>query len=284
VAWKPRSVAEQRRDDRAEWGLPINYSLTDEATLAASRLDHVGMALPPRKIKTSESVAQDIVRDIVAKRLRVGDRLPAENDMLDLYGVSRGSLREALRLLEVQGFITLRRGPGGGPVLNAVDPGNLGRTAALYFHLAGATYNELLDVYVPLSAQLAVDVARLEDRCRVTSALKPFVEGLGAETERLRFMRVNNGFHAVLAELAHNRVFTLLLQAVGHIWVSHILLDLNPTALRHNIVDAHQEIARAISAGHSVKSGRLMREHDDEVIAYCRDHWPDRLTELVEWR
>lgn len=279
-----RSSDDQHPASDTSGGLPINYSLTDEATLAASQLDHDGLALPPRKMKTSESVAQNIVHDIVAKRLHVGDRLPAESEMLELYRVSRGSLREALRLLEVQGFITLRRGPGGGPILNAVDPVNLGRTAALYFHLAGATYDELLDVYVLLSAQLAVDVARLSDRQRVARALEPFVQGIGDETERLRFMRANNGFHAVLAELAHNRVFTLILQAIGHIWVSHVLLDLNPTSLGQNIVHAHQEIAKAIAAGHFVKAGRLMREHDEEVIAYCRTHWPERLRELVEWR
>jgi hypothetical protein len=61
-----------------------------------------------RRLKTSESVARDIVHDIVSGGLRTGDRLAPEAAMLDQYGVSRESLREALRLLEAQGLITIR--------------------------------------------------------------------------------------------------------------------------------------------------------------------------------
>jgi DNA-binding FadR family transcriptional regulator len=57
--------------------------------------------------------------------------------MIRHYGVSRESLREGLRLLEVQGLITLRRGPGGGPVVGHIDPATLGRTSTLYYHVAG---------------------------------------------------------------------------------------------------------------------------------------------------
>ena len=93
-----------------------------------------------RPLKASESVARDIVDDIVVERLDEGDNLPAETAMLQQYGVSRETLREALRLLEVQGLISIRRGPGGGPIVGVVDPANLGRVSTLYYHLAGATY------------------------------------------------------------------------------------------------------------------------------------------------
>src|SRR6478736_6338216 len=61
-----------------------------------------------RQLKTSESVA----RDIVEQGLVTGDSLPSEAVMLEEHGVSRESLREALRLLEVQGLLSIRRGPG----------------------------------------------------------------------------------------------------------------------------------------------------------------------------
>ena len=60
--------------------------------------------------------------------------------MVEQYGVSRASLREALRLLEVQGLISLKPGPGGGRWSARSSRRNLARTAALYFHLGGATY------------------------------------------------------------------------------------------------------------------------------------------------
>src|SRR3954452_15685314 len=66
-----------------------------------------------RSMKTSERVAMDVVRDIVEQRLQPGDRLAGEAAMLDRYGPSRASVREALRLLEVQGLISLKPGPRG---------------------------------------------------------------------------------------------------------------------------------------------------------------------------
>src|SRR3954467_7900285 len=111
-----------------------------------------------RHLKTSESVARDIVHDIVEQELETGDSLPSEAVMLEHYGVSRESLREALRLLEVQGLISIRRGPGGGPIVGTVDPANLGRVSTLFFYMAGATYAELFEAWVlsePIIAQLA---------------------------------------------------------------------------------------------------------------------------------
>src|ERR1700757_3584335 len=105
-------------------------SIEDRVRRPSSRL---------RSVKRSEVLAREIVEEIVAGGLEPGDGLPAEGGMLDHYEGGGGSLREALRLLESQGRVTLKSGPGGGPVVGEVDAANLGRTASLYFRLAGAT-------------------------------------------------------------------------------------------------------------------------------------------------
>jgi len=76
----------------------------------------------PRPVwKTSEVVAFAVARDIAEHGLRSGDRLPLEAEMVEQYHVSRESLREALRLLEAQGIVSIRRGPGGGPVVGTAS-------------------------------------------------------------------------------------------------------------------------------------------------------------------
>ena len=77
-------------------------------------------------------------------------------------------------MLEVQGLITIRRGPGGGPSVGHVDPANLGRISTLYYHLAGGTYAELFEAWVVTEAILAERAARNDDRPSCTDAMAPF--------------------------------------------------------------------------------------------------------------
>src|SRR5512134_2349996 len=132
-----------------------------------------------RPLKTSETVARDIVHYVVAGGLGNGDSLPSEARMLEQYGVSRESLREGLRLLEVQGLITIRRGPGGGPSVGQVDPANLGRVSTLFYQLAGGTYAELFEAWTITEPILAELAARNEDRETVRRAMAPFVAPAG---------------------------------------------------------------------------------------------------------
>ena len=68
------------------------------------------------------------VQDISERGLAAGDMLASEAEMQAQYGVARASLREALRILEVHGIITLRPGSNGGPVVCEVGPTEFGRT------------------------------------------------------------------------------------------------------------------------------------------------------------
>jgi GntR family transcriptional repressor for pyruvate dehydrogenase complex len=111
-----------------------------------------------RNIKTSERVAAAIVGLVLEQGLQAGDRLPNETEMIDQFRVGRGSLREALRILETYGLISLRSGPGGGPVILNVSPEDVSRSFSLYLNLSGATIHELADarkVIDPLMARLA---------------------------------------------------------------------------------------------------------------------------------
>ena len=119
---------------------------------------------PRRPAKTAETVAAAIVRDIVSRNLSPGDTLPSEAAMLAHYRVSRASLREALRLLEVQELIRLKPGPGGGPIVTSVDPRNLAKMTTLYLHLGGATYRELFEAVLVMSPISAERAARHSDR------------------------------------------------------------------------------------------------------------------------
>lgn len=275
-----RRAAKSSRPPRA--GLPIRFSYLsqEENVLEDPAVPPEG----PRQLKMSEVVAQRIVADIVDDHLRVGDRLPPEGEMLQQYGVSRESLREGLRLLEVQGLIALKRGPGGGPVVTSVDPRNLARTSTLYFHLAGANYNELFDAWLLFEPPVVRHVAETVDRATKKAALAPFLPDYEPDIERDRFVSRSSGFHAAIANLGGNRVLILILQSLAHIVIEHIVRDLDPRTERHEISDDHVEIARAVIDGRGTRAQRLMSEHIEHLVTYYRSQFPDKVDEYVQWR
>lgn len=237
-----------------------------------------------RGMKTSEVVALDIVRDIVARNLKPGDKLPLEADLLRQYRVSRSSLREALRLLEVQGLITIRPGPGGGTVVGRAQPVNLGRTLALHMHLLGATYDELLDTWETTEALLAERAARNPDRERVRKLLSPFLDKDSPSHHPVHSIGEGLEFHDRIGELAENRVLSFLLLIAGTMVAEHIITTVERGALEDHIVHDHALIAEAIIAGNPKKAYQAMWNHTHHVAEYFREYWPRKVGEKIQWR
>ncbi|GAA2454507.1 transcriptional regulator GlcC [Actinomadura vinacea] len=254
------------------------------ATVALSRgcMDIAVGDAATRRLKTSETVARDIVHDMVEEGLRTGDRMPSETAMLERYGVSRESLREGLRLLEVQGLITIRRGPGGGPVVGQIDPANLGRTATLYYHLAGATYHELFDAWVLMDSMLAELAARNADRATARKALEPFLEATATrDDDPTAFFEAHAHFHSAIAGLAGNRVLELTFQTPGLIVSHHVMVTADPRDLAEVLDHDHAMVAKAIMSGHPRKAGNEMAAHIRNVTGYYRNQNMDG---LIDWR
>ena len=242
------------------------------------------MLRPP---KTAEVVARDLVRDIVAQGLQTGDALPHEASMLEHYGVSRESLREGLRLLEVQGLISIRRGPGGGPSVGRVDPAHLGRIATLYYHLAGATYAELFDAWVRTEPILAEEAARNPDRGSVHRAMAPYRDRLAPEADGddvEEFVQRHTHFHAVLASLTGNRVLELMLQTIGCIVTHHVVVSADPRDMSGTIAEDHASIARAVAAGHPQQARTLMERHIRTMSDFYSRELGEQQREYIEWR
>jgi len=240
-----------------------------------------------RPLKMSESVARDVVHDIIARGLQPGQSLPPEAAMLEMYGVSRESLREGLRLVEVQGLISIRRGPGGGPIVGNVDPANLGRVSTLYYHMAGATYNELFEAWVLAESIIAERAARNPDGEARVKAMAPYLEqnGVHAAPEELeKFVEAHARFHAAIASLVNNRVIELTFQTMGQIVTHHVAVVDDPRVLRDLIADDHLKLAKAIAAGHANRARTVMEAHILGVGRINADRLGAKMNEFIEWR
>ena len=114
--------------------------------------------------KTAELVAGRIRRQIVLGQLNEGDALPPETALMEDFGVSRPTLREAFRILESEGLITVRRGAKGGARVQVPSTDVVARNAGLVLQHRGATVADVLDARVIVEAPAARMVATRRDR------------------------------------------------------------------------------------------------------------------------
>jgi len=238
-----------------------------------------------RTPKVSENVARIITRDIIHNRRQPGDLLPSEATMLAEYDVSRESLREALRLLEVQGLVAMRRGPGGGPTVCTVDPANLGRVSTLYYHLAGATYRELWEAWILAESILAERAASNPDDAARATKMAPYVDdGDDATDEIERSLDDHIAFHNAVASLARNRVLEIALQTMGQIVSHHFVATDDPRQLQSMIHADHRRLARVITAGDAVEARALMNAHTQRMADVAGNNLGTLFDDFIEWQ
>ncbi len=238
-----------------------------------------------RGAKVSEAVARDILRRIRDEQLKPGMQLPSEAEMLADYGVGRASLREALRILEVHGLISIRAGPGGGPVVAGVHTEDFGRMATLYFQVGGMTFRELIEarlILEPVAARLAAERNDPELLAQLMEAAG--VQRGAVVADDVTYLRTSRDFHRLIAQMAGNRIlhlFSLSLEDIFHDRVSGMLF---PVSRRGEVVAAHRAIANAISRGQAAHAEKLMRDHMSEYAEYVKRRYPALWDEVVDWR
>jgi GntR family transcriptional regulator, transcriptional repressor for pyruvate dehydrogenase complex len=236
-----------------------------------------------RAPKTALLVARRIVRDIERRALQPGDKLPPEKVMFQEFQVGRGTLREALRFLELQGILSLKPGPGGGPVVERPDASNLAALLMLLLQSSDAGLRTVVEArggLEPIVAWLAAE--------RITpEALDDLAETITAMDEHLSdhtmFLEANKRFHETIAWSSDNPLFGYLVDA--------LLGILDGTALgieyslhrRGPILKAHRAIYAALSQHDPGAAEAAMRQHIEEYVRHAERKFPEVLGRRVVW-
>ena len=236
-----------------------------------------------RPPKTAMLVAQRIVRDIVRSRMSPGELLPPERVMLEKYATGRGTLREALRLLEFQGVISLKPGPGGGPVLQTPSASHLASTLMLLMQLNHAPYQVIVEVrnaIEPVISELAA--AQISDAS--LAELAATVEQMRTEIDdRDLFLEANKRFHDIIAWSSGNVLFAYIIDSLLGILDGTILGIDYPRDRRTAILKAHEEIYQALAEHDPEASRERMRRHIEEYTRYAKKKFPSVLQETITW-
>jgi DNA-binding FadR family transcriptional regulator len=200
-------------------------------TTAKSDVAEVGTTL--RVPKMAELVSQRLRRQIVRGELSEGDALPSEAALMDRFGVSRPTLREAFRVLESEGLISVRRGAHGGARVQTPNGDIAARYAGLVLEFRGTTLEDVYDarniIEPPCAAMLASRRTQADLR-RLRAVHDSAREQLD---DANMLVRVHNEFHRVMIELAGNQTMAVLSGMVRHI--------IDQSSFRHVASDAGSE-------------------------------------------
>ena len=239
----------------------------------------------PRHQKVSDVVAHRIVDDALGGGIGLtnGTRLPRENVMMERYGVGRGSLREALRILEVYGFVRIKAGKGGGPIVTLEDISAFASTASFYFRVAGVTLDEVLKANCKVEPMLA-RIAAEELTDQTAEIIQQAIDDEVQEQELPSFIGASHMFdlHASIAKTCRNPVLSLLGVSILHMKQARFSAYL-PFDDRALPAADHKGIAAAIFARDGDRAEMLMRRHSEAVLFLMRRHVPGLLSEVIGW-
>jgi GntR family transcriptional regulator, transcriptional repressor for pyruvate dehydrogenase complex len=229
-------------------------------------------------------VARAIVDQVAEDGLRAGDALGTEPEMTRRYGVSRGTLRESLRILEVLGVITLKRGPTGGPILLEADVAHFSQFAKLQYQRLGVTYEELLTMRVilePAAAALCAGHASEGDGTKLRAYL--YEAGRIDVSDDRQFRSVGQGFHQLVAEMSGNQLLNLVASSCYDVFAGRASHFVYPTSRRHHVLVAHEEIAIAILDHDADKARVSMESHMREYAGQAAAQFRGLIRETVRW-
>ncbi|TDH35962.1 FadR family transcriptional regulator [Pseudohoeflea suaedae] len=229
----------------------------------------------PRKQKRPDQAADRLRERILEGGLKPGDRVPPEWIDPRELGVSRGSAREALKILEFQGMIASRTGPGGGVFVSSVRSEDAIRTIENLFLFGDPTISDIYAIRKVLEPELAASVAGQlseDDFAALRETIRLYEDEPETAEEEYRQRMAELDFHSELARRASNRVLGFIC-----IFMASLLRDMTVCReiyrapvphLRETGLSYQIRLIRAIKAGRADEARFIMRDHMIEAETY----------------
>jgi GntR family transcriptional repressor for pyruvate dehydrogenase complex len=185
---------------------------------------------PARPTRAFDEIIEQVRTMVRSGELRPGDRLPAERALAEQFAVSRNTVREALRMLEISGLIQLKRGATGGAFIAEADAGKVATSMTDMLELGQLSLTDLTE------ARTWIESIIIQVACeRMTDEVYARLEANVAEAAKLSELRdweekakVNVQFHVILAEATANPVMVALSQVIMQV-MEKVVLAVGPT-------------------------------------------------------
>ena len=212
--------------------------------------------------RMSEAIVEQIRTLIRTNQLNPGDRLPSERDLCERMGVSRVTVREALRVLEAGGLVEIRVGARGGAFVTSPSSTRLGAGLADLLNLSPVTSTEVTEArrVVELGIiPLAVERATPDD----IGELREMIQSHMAAHKRGDYtMAMSAAFHVRVAACTHNAAIEMLVQSFhGPLLMSLREAQTAAPLMGQRGTSEHREIVEAIAARDPDKALAIMQQH-----------------------
>ncbi len=228
---------------------------------------------PIKNKKIHQQVSEEIQKMILSGELKLGDKLPAERKMAEMLNVSRTSIREALRSLEIIGIIESRQGEGNFISENFDQVGL--EPMSLIFTLKNGKFKDILEIRNIIEIEAAgLTAERIsEERKEVLKDLLNDLINAESEAERVA---IDKSIHYKIAEYTNNILIVTILETISSLMI-YFIKDARLKIVKNLKVDnllenMHKNIVNSIISGDKNKAKQAMKEHFDNVYLSIQDN------------
>jgi DNA-binding FadR family transcriptional regulator len=228
-----------------------------------------------KQTKVFQDVVEQIQEAILDGRLTAGQTLPAERELKEMFNISRGTLREALRVLEQKGLIEIRLGVGGGSVVKAVDTDQISESLGLLIRSQQVSLNHLAQFREDVEGIVAGHAAEnhtAEDIHKLKELLQNASRCLKkGPSQRNAFIDIDKQIHLTMARITGNPVYISVLHSIHdniHRYYDRFL-SMDIPELEENYNDLC-ELVKAIENGAAERARHLAKQHVQRFNQYMK--------------
>jgi DNA-binding FadR family transcriptional regulator len=276
---------------REREGTGVFRTMTTVTRPVARTREQLGSSV--RLPKLGQVIAERIRRQIVRGELVEGDVLPSEPDLLEQFQISRPTLREAFRILESEGLLSVHRGAGGGARVHAPDAGVLARYATLILQTEGTTLNDVRFARQVIEPPAVRHLTEHADETVLDKLDALLADEQAALADPTQHALAAARFHEAVVVLAGNATLALFQTMLAGIIDAHtvqVSVDHDGTHLdpgtradiRRETLRAHKHLMRIIRKGDAEEAERFWWFHMSAASVRYDTEGQTTLLELFE--
>lgn len=233
--------------------------------------------LPPDRLSRPQQVAEVIKSWVVENGWTPGDRLPSEAELIDRFAMAKSTIREAIRILEAQGLVKSRTGPGGGVFVHQVSEERATALLGNYFYFQHLTIDDIYQIRTVLEPELAASMAgRLSDAqlTALEEIMRHYSEPARTIEEERKQHVASLRFHALLAEMSGNPLMRFLIRFTANmladITVSRRLYAQSDPELWSSGLNYQSRLVAALRTGDAMSARQILTEHMQNAQRHMR--------------